>query len=789
MFGSRLARERAPFARAEAGSAVAGIPSKALSLLVALALVVSLMPNFAWAHAESAGQESAQEGATPVAASEDAAQEAAIQLSAGPFAEPAEEQPEAGERLTASVKVTGVTAHAAGEEFSAEAWIPLTEFSWGSSAPKTAWDVFAKLLDAAGYYYDLSGGCPYSVTTPDGARTLAMSANAPWSYWSFIVNGEYAQTLPNSYLLKGGDSIELVYVDASGVQVAPEGEVETNPNAEHPDLGVDWAGFANGGAGAVVSGAATEVANGTLDWKYSLLTAEEAAAGASASVSDPLIVGGKVYLVSGATTYDANWAAHPSLARLVVIDPATGTVERQVTLGASMDSTCRPVYSNGIIVIPLSSGSLQAVSASTLETLWFAKGATGAQMLSTLTVEDGYVYAASADSLDATYHAASGTLKRFNLLTGAISGIQANSSTGYYWAGGVLANGYFVVADDAGSVSAYAADLSSSASTLSLGAPVRSTLMKSDGFLYAVSADGVLHKLSVSGEGALSEVARAKVAASSTSSATIANGYAFVGGAAADGTGVLAVVHLANMTVTQVTQADGAALPADVKGTPLVVVRDGAVRVYFTCNGAEGLWPNYTAGGGVYCYLMGDEAASKLYEPDEGRRNWCMASVVAAADGSLFYTNDSGHLFKLKPYSKPDLVPVPEPEPEPSPAPAPAPAPDNQGGHTVSLAGATEADQSAQADEGTASDEVELLALTDGDAVASAASGARALKGDGAGADAGAGAGDDSGSAPALNPIAVAGIGVGVLVLLGVLAWLLFFRRKREGEQGEGPNA
>lgn len=700
---------------------------------------------------------------------------------AGPFAEPAEEQPEAGERLTASVKVTGVTAHAAGEEFSAEAWIPLTEFSWGSLAPKTAWDVFAKLLDAAGYYYDLSGGCPYSITTPDGARTLAMSANAPWSYWSFIVNGEYAQTLPNSYMLKDGDSIELVYVDASGVQVAPEGEVVTNPDAEHPDVGADWVGFANGGAGAVVSDAATAVANGTLDWEYSLLTAEEAAAGASASASDPLIVGGKVYLVSGATTYDGNWVAHSSLARLVVIDPATGAVLRQVTLGTSMDSTCRPVYSDGIIVIPLSNGSLQAVSASTLETLWFAKGATGAQMLSTLTVRDGYVYAASADSLDETYHAASGTLKRFNLLTGAISGVQANASTGYYWAGGAFAGGYFVVADDAGNVSAYAADLSSLASTLSLGAPVRSTLMESDGFLYVVSTDGVLHKLSVGDAGVLSEVARAKVAASSTSSATIANGHAFVGGASADGTGVLAIVRLTDMTVTQVTQADGKPLRGEVKSAPLASVQMGGTYVYFTCNGAEGEWPAYMAGGGVYCYRVGDAEAASLYEPEAGKRNWCLASVVASPDGSLFYTNDSGYLFKLKPYAESD----PAPDPTPDPAPAPTPNPGNRDNRTVSLAGASSSatadGESAQAGEEAAPDEVESLALTDEDASAvSVASSARSLQG--ADAEADADAGDGSGSAHALNPLAVAGIAVGVLALMGVLLWLLLARRKRDGE-------
>ena len=52
-----------------------------------------------------------------------------------------------------------------------------------------------------------------------------------------------------------------------------------------------------------------------------------------------------------------------------------------------MDTTCRPVIAQGIILIPLSGGYLQfAVPAKTFETLWYSDAFTK-QNLSSLTVD------------------------------------------------------------------------------------------------------------------------------------------------------------------------------------------------------------------------------------------------------------------------------------------------------------------------------------------------------------------------------------------------------------------
>ena len=552
-------------------------------------------------------------------------------------------------RLTVGVKVTGTTRHQVGEDYSAEAWIPLTEFAWSSDAKATAWDAFSKLLDEAGYFYDLTGGVPYSITTPDKTYTLAMSASAPWSYWSFFVNGQYASEMANGYALKDGDTIELRYIDAASSE-KPSGDVTVNPDAEHPDLGADWGGFGKGDAGSVVQDVPTPTEKADAAWTSSLLTDEERAAGAYAYASEPLIVGGKLYVVSGSSFYDFDTSASvTSLARVSVIDPATGAVEKRKELATSMDSVCRPVYADGIVVIPLSGGYLQAVSASTLDTLWVVAGIDGAQSLSSLEVSEGYVYVSTADALDSSYHATSGTIRRINLHTGALASVVANDSAGYYWSGGITVDGHFLVPDDSGRITSYSSDLSEQLDSVKTGEEsFRSSLVCDGGYVYAVSTKGTLYKLSVDAGGKLEVVGSASFAAYSTSTPAISGGKAFVGGSLSGYEGVLAIIDLATMTVTQVAKADGAELPAEVKSAPLVSVQNGQTYVYFTCNTATPSRSTYSSGGGVYVYRMGDAEASALYDPTGELANYCMASVIAGPDGTLYYTNDSGHLFALK---------------------------------------------------------------------------------------------------------------------------------------------
>lgn len=555
--------------------------------------------------------------------------------------------------ITVTAKVVGISDFDDEGSCSYQDWIPLSEVTVQTSENATAWDVFSKLLDQAGYTYQANALGPTSITDPSG-RELDSDFTPPYWYWSFYVNSLYANEGCTTYRLKDGDSIELRYVFGDIVPEDPNGSVEVDPTTPHPDMDSDWQGFGNGGAGSVTD-AATPTEQGKAAWAAGLLTDDEVEAGASLFVSDPIVAGGKLYVVSGSTSYGPAPTFTPtrSLARLQVIDPATGAVERQVTLGTTMDATCRPVYAQGIIVIPLSGGYLQAVSATTLKTLWVVPATSNGQSLCTLTVEGDYVYVAGLDGIDESSLASSGSVVRYRLSTGARVGLTTNKTAGYYWAGGVTQGEYYVIGDDAGTVHVFSSDLSREVSALDISvSPLRSTFAVYGGFIYAVSRDdGVLHKLAVDASGSVREVASVKFAGYSTSSPSISGGYAFVGGATGSGwgsAGILAVVNLSTMSVTAtVSTAAGAALPGDVKSAPLVATRNGSTYVYFTCNGAAGDYPNYTSGGGIYLYRLGDAEASVLFQPGEGMANYCTASIVCDAAGNLYYTNDSGHLFKV----------------------------------------------------------------------------------------------------------------------------------------------
>lgn len=568
------------------------------------------------------------------------------------------DNPNEGKTITVTAKVTGVSASDAGGNYTEQSVVPLTELTLPADEDTTAESVLEQLMTAAGCTnLEANAWGLTSATMPDG-RVLSTTSAAPYSYWSFFVNNGYASVGAPSYFLKNGDCVEFRYVKGDGTQ-KPSTAPATNPGTEHPDVDAAWNGFANGGSGSSTDALTPTTKTDTPSWALNLLTEEQQKAGASASASDPIAANGKVYLVTGASV----WGGKTWNAVLNEIDPETGSVLRSLELGSSMDTTCRPVIAQGIILIPLSGGYLQAVSAKTFETLWYSDAFTK-QNLSSLTVDGDYVYINTLDYWSGN-DVQNGTVKRINIRTGAVAGSVSVTDGGFYWSGGLMVNGYYVVGGDYGQVRVYSADLSKLVGSIKLsGGNIRSALVLHDGFVYAVTRDdGTLHKLTIGSDGSVTEAAKVQFAAYSTSTPVFSGKYAFIGGATANNwkskakaktkatataKGLLSIIDLSDMSVKQITKADGEELDFESKGTPLVSTHDGETYVYFTLNGAKGNWPNYTTGGGVYMYKLGDAEATEVFVPGSGYANYCMASVVCDQFGNLYYTNDSGHLFCVK---------------------------------------------------------------------------------------------------------------------------------------------
>ena len=464
-----------------------------------------------------------------------------------------------------------------------------------------------------------------------------MSSGAPWSYWSFFVNGVYAGSLPSGYYPKDGDVIELVYIDATGTMTKPD--IPITPDVPLANWDAPWKSY--GAAGTNPATIQTTISSLSSDWTLDF------AQGSYASWSEPVMAGDFVFFTSGSQIFK--------------IDAVTGSVVASTALAESTAYGCRPVYANGMVIVPVNNGRLQALSALDLTTVWLtdalpahAVSVSGStvpsvyeqQSLSTLTLGDDCVYAFTAEADWAKTHG--GYSLCVDLKTGAVRWIQRNQDAGYYWTGAAHLNGFLLAAGDDGQLRAIAKDsmTGTASGTLDLGAPVRSTIVSSSDVAYVVTTDGVLHKVTVGSTGQPRELARVTFADYSTSSPAIADGVIYVGGSK-NGQGMLTAIDAQSMRLLgSADTANGTPLPGEVKSMPTLIRDADGIIALFTCNGAIGEYPDYTGGGGVYAYRLGGTQATLAFDPPAGMHNYSMGSIAYGL-GRFYYVNDSGRLFAL----------------------------------------------------------------------------------------------------------------------------------------------
>ncbi len=131
-----------------------------------------------------------------------------------------QDDPNAGKTFTVTARVTGISELDANNNYTIESWIPTTEVTLPADEDTNAWNVFTSLLDKANYTYSFTdgeySGIPASITSPQGRKLGMTSDGTNWSYWSFVINGEYASTYPTLQTVSEGDVIELVYISGQG---------------------------------------------------------------------------------------------------------------------------------------------------------------------------------------------------------------------------------------------------------------------------------------------------------------------------------------------------------------------------------------------------------------------------------------------------------------------------------------------------------------------------------------------------------------------------------------------
>ena len=516
---------------------------------------------------------------------------------------------------------------------------------WGSasnvSLPEgsTAQDLIETVLKAKGIDYKASqSGAYWSITSPFEDKSYGYDG-ATGKYWHLYINGESSSLCANQVTLKSGDKVTFAYTTEKSPMPDPD-KIVVDPSATTPNWDAEWAGYGNSGNGSTVTDAKTPAQAAGLKWAFDW----KAESGQQyANCSEPVIANGFVYI---ATENE-----------LIKIDSSTGKKVASAPLASKVSYTSRPIYTNGLIIVPLNGGAVQAITADKLICKWLSPGLTDLTQSSCTVVSDGeYVYVGSVDiSYDENYNATygNGSFMRIKIATGEVSWQNIDASEGYYWTGAALTDKYAIVPTSAGTLKCIDKTTGDVVSTMKLGALANADCVadpSNGSTFYQMTHDGKLHVISLSAKGVLSEQKTVDLGLTNNMSApAVAGENLIVGGQTATGS-ALALYNLKTGKTTMVTAADGKELPAGFNGiaaTPLVSVQGGKTYVYFTVNSADSKdYVNYSAGGGVYRYTLGDAEATQIYDA-AGHYQHCDSPVIADASGNLYYINDSGTLFKL----------------------------------------------------------------------------------------------------------------------------------------------
>ena len=653
-----------------------GIAQRALALFMAIALATALTPSFALAkeandstsiaaeQSSTAGSISSPSAADNAANKADAAPGNESQVSgsnsAAEHTTTSSSKANAGESTDPSNANNAPNQSANGAESANQAsstkadtvsatlkisvyGTTLVSHTFSIEKGKTVEDML-NLAVEQGYINSYSHGDPYPGYTAYYVNSItvngiAYTQPANYSeYWSSTINGAWESDGINGNKIEtNGFSYELSYVsnDPNTKYDNGTGNYPTSPNAPHPDkaTGSDTTSYVkNEGNTSAATSAPTSSNNAALSWKKTY---------GNGNYSEILTLGDSIYFAS--SLLNADWTAQPAvLHRLNAKGEETGSLQ----LFGAIDSTCRMVYTDGIIVIPLSNGRLQGVSATEMKTLWVSKAtAPGDMNMSTVTASGGMVFTGTTSD----WGASSGTFFGINAITGECVWANRSNEAGYYWAGACKIGNVLVYGDSAGWLKAVEPATGKTVSQIKLSeSAIQSTVISNNAETkaYVMTTDGFLHEVKVGFDGSLSEQSKTelKLHGGGTSTPTLFEGNIYVGGGTWNTKGTFNVIDAATMQVKNTIE-----LPFYVQSAPLVAkAANGKTYAYFTCNGAEtNASGELTSGGGAWVYCLETNTATKLFDATGSMANWCTKSITMGADGTLYWTNDSGTLFAL----------------------------------------------------------------------------------------------------------------------------------------------
>lgn len=369
--------------------------------------------------------------------------------------------------------------------------------------------------------------------------------------------------------------------------------------------------------------------------------------------------------------------------KLFKIDKMSGEILEMGTMtgGTSTFAICSLAYGEGLIFVGLNGGTVQAFNAETLESVWVYRDSLGGQPNGQLSYNDGYLYTGfwNGESKTANYSCISVTDEDpENTKETKLATWSHTQMGGFYWAGAYVDEDYLYIGTDDGS----AEGTSTNTHLLSIdkrtgkviddvalpgGGDIRCSVTCYEGKLYFTSKGGYFYEAEFDAEtGDIGEIRYLKLENGtdyppmSTSTPTIYNGRAYIG---VSGKGQFIPYSGHNITVIDLPSWS-IAYSVPTQGYPQTTgtlttyyeESDGYVYVYFFDNMAPGKLRVLADRPGVTEPLMTIEetsngktytVAASVFEPAEKMAQYCICTPIIDKDGTLYFKNDSGHLFAV----------------------------------------------------------------------------------------------------------------------------------------------
>ena len=459
--------------------------------------------------------------------------------------------------------------------------------------------------------------------------------------YSLMPGDKYTYTVTKTGYVGQSDELSIDKDTVKEIKLekaAENSKIDKNIKAE-------WKNFRNSDVNMGITNARTptSVKSTNLRW------AKKYGTGWAAAPCIQIIVKGKVMTIVGSKIYQ--------------LDPKTGEVEKEGQLVAATNWGYTPMtYADGMIFCPLANGTIQAVNADTLESVWVYKDPLGGQSLSPITYSDGYIYTGfwNKEDADANYVCLSVTDEDPSKTDESkLATWRFTHKGGFYWAGSVAIGDSLVFGTDDGTTGYQGASKLYSVnkytgkviSDCDLVGDQRSTIAydKESGRVYGTTKGGHLFSAAIDEKtGKLSGLKDEDYKAQSTSTPVVYKGKVYF----ATGSGISTTGSSGNLVVAE---ADTLKMDYAVglKGYPQSSVllstayeeSTGYIYLYSTYNMTPGgvsmvkTKPDNTRAEGA--------ELTEIYDAD-GYSQYCITSLICGEDGTIYYKNDSCNIFALE---------------------------------------------------------------------------------------------------------------------------------------------